>query len=184
MKINLRWVLNLAPQRQWCFSSPLSRLELTKPICLCESAEKYSSFIRVKGHGIGQWQRAEVFSQLSICTAGMERRPCFHFPFMERARFTLVKDVACGVHGHGCWTRPLSSAVNVNKCANGTNQRALQCGGCWQLGKVKRKLYFLLIKSKKRKPPPSPSIPTATTLARASWSIGICVGVCSPWLTT
>lgn len=43
---------------------PLSRLELTKSICFCESAEKYSAFIRVKGHRIGQCQSAEVFPQL------------------------------------------------------------------------------------------------------------------------
>lgn len=68
------------------FSPPaLFHLELTKSICLCESAEKYLAFIRVKGHGIGQCQSAEVFRRLGVCTAPTERRSRFQFPFTRQA---------------------------------------------------------------------------------------------------
>lgn len=64
---------------------PLSRLELTKSICLCESAEKYSAFIRVKGHGIGQCQSTEIFPQLATCTSHRERGLHFQFLFTRGA---------------------------------------------------------------------------------------------------
>lgn len=105
----------------------------------------------------------------------------FSVPIHQRSWFTPAEDVARGVHGHGCWTRLLSSA---NKCANSITQHRLWQGSCWHLRKVRRYLYFLLIKSKMRKSPLSSCAPTATTLAWASWSLGICVGVCSQWLTT
>lgn len=64
---------------------PLSRLELTKSICLCESAEKYSAFIRAKGHGIGQCQSIEIFLQLGTCASYRERRLHFQFLFTRGA---------------------------------------------------------------------------------------------------
>lgn len=109
-------------------SSPISRLELTKPICLCESAEKYSTFIRVKGYGIGQCQSAEVFPQLWVHTA-CTRRSYFLLPFTRQDDLHQTDDATLSDRGQGCQTSLFSSAGSANKWENTNKQHAPQRNG-------------------------------------------------------
>lgn len=165
-------------------SSPISRLELTKPICLCESAEKYSTFIRVKGYGIGQCQSAEVFPQLWVHTACTGRRLYFLLPFTRQDDLHQIDDATPSVRGQGCQTSLFSSAGNANKWENAIKQHTPQHSGCEQLGEVRKSLILFSSKMKWEAPPTSSSVPFATTLVQASQSVGSCVGGCSQWLTT
>lgn len=135
---------------------PLSRLELTKSICPCESAEKYSAFIRVKGHGIGHCQSTEVFPQLGTCTSHRERG--LHFQFL----FTRGADL----HPRRMWSVVCmaTAAERVSFHQQTNAQAASPSTHCDTLGKSENN-YFLLIKSKMRKSPLSSAAPSATTLA-------------------
>lgn len=146
---------------------PLSQLELTKSICLCESAEKYSAFIRVKGHGIGQCQSAEVFPSLAFAWCAQRGGHVFTSHSPDELIYTSG--------GLGPWCSwpwllnkaPFISGKREQMCKRhqpvSTAMRRLPA--VW---KSRKKTLIFLIKSKTRKRPPSPSAPTATTLTGAS----------------